>query len=168
MSKSKVWCAMWSAVIWGRGMQKCVTTKFTLTSCVTVSSYMTLEAGPYQTNKILPRRRSGGWWCKILFYWYVSDISIYFRHQRKFRVAQWGSFHFMYVLYIFFKFYIKKQNVYFNLDRLSIKPTMSMIWNQPEHGKEWNVFVMRYCKLFLSIPVLLSKIGGWSESVHRF
>ena len=40
-------------------MQKCVTTKFTLISCVTVSSYMTLESGPYQTNKILPRRRSG-------------------------------------------------------------------------------------------------------------
>ena len=59
----------------------------------------------------------------------------------------------MYVLYIFFKFYIKKQNVYFNLDRLSIKPTMSMIWNQLVHGKEWNVFVMRYCKLFQSIPV---------------
>ena len=40
-------------------MQKCVTTKFTLISCVTVSSYMTLESGPYQTSKILPRRRSG-------------------------------------------------------------------------------------------------------------
>ena len=42
--------------------------------------------------------------CKIVcqwLYWCISDIYIYFRHQRQFRVAQWGSFHFMYILFIF-------------------------------------------------------------------
>ena len=89
---------MRSDVIWRRGVQKCVTTKFTLISCVTVSSYMTPESGPYQTNKILPRRRSGAvlprhkhfkrlnlgvyTWSplrrrgKILLVWYGPDSSV--------------------------------------------------------------------------------------------
>ena len=52
-------------------MQKCVTTKFTLISCVTVSSYMTPESGPYQTNKILPRRRSGAGYFYVVYIFYL-------------------------------------------------------------------------------------------------